>query len=64
MECVEDRGTYIILFYSDNGGGGEFASVVKVIVADRARILLKTSPSALTDLLVEVLDNSVEYELV
>ena len=64
MECLEDRGTYIILFYSDNGGGGEFASVTKVIKAAETSILLETTPSALADILAEVLDNSVDYELV
>ena len=62
IECLEDRRTYTILFYSDNGG--RFASVTKVIEAAQTNVLLETTPSALADLLVEVLDKLVEYELV
>ena len=62
IECLEDRRTYTIQFYRDDGVG--FASVAKVVEAARSRIKLETTPSTLADLLVEVLDKLVEFELV
>ena len=58
---LQDRSTYRTLCYENDG---IYASVAKVVEVARPRIQLKTTPSALPDLFVEVLDKLVEYELV
>jgi hypothetical protein len=60
IECLEDRRTYSTTFYDVDA---KFVSVSKVVAAAHSRILLESTPAALANLLEEVLDKVIEFDL-
>ena len=61
IECLEDRRTYTTSFYE---GDSLFASIAKIVEATNFRIELESIPSALAELLQEVLYKLIEFGVV
>jgi hypothetical protein len=60
IECLEDRRTYTTAFYEADE---KHASVARVVTAAQAMSVSDTTPPALVELLTEVLNKIIEFQL-